>query len=124
MAKQNKPASADRKAPCPIMRQCGGCEWLGLPYRKQLARKQLAMSDLYRPLIERFGWRVDVDPVLGIGPSRETGPVTVADAPLPAPRSFRHKAATPFRPRRMWRSTQRFLRPGNARYRPLPRLRR
>ena len=98
MAKQNKPASADRKAPCPIMRQCGGCEWLGLPYRKQLARKQLAMSDLYRPLIERFGWRVDVDPVLGIGPSRETGPVTVADAPLPAPRSFRHKAATPFAP--------------------------
>lgn len=98
MAKQNKPASVDRKAPCPIMRQCGGCEWLGLPYRKQLARKQLAMSDLYRPLIERFGWRVDVDPVLGIGPSRETGPVTVADAPLPAPRSFRHKAATPFAP--------------------------
>ena len=70
----------------------------GSPTRKQLARKQLAMSDLYRPLIERFGWRVDVDPVLGIGPSRETGPVTVADAPLPAPRSFRHKAATPFAP--------------------------
>ena len=106
MAKQNKPASADRKAPCPIMRQCGGCEWLGLPYRKQLARKQLAMSDLYRPLIERFGWRVDVDPVLGIGPSRET------------------QSGHALRPRRMWRSTQRFLRPGNARYRPLPRLRR
>ncbi len=84
--------------PCPIMRSCGGCEWLGLPYRKQLARKHAAMVELFGPLIESFGWDVTVEPVLGMGESRKSGPVTTADAPLAAPRAFRYKAATPFAP--------------------------
>lgn len=91
-------AASDRKAPCPIMRDCGGCEWLGLPYRKQLKRKHAAMVELYESLIGRFGWNVHVDDVLGMGPSREAGPVTAADSPLASPRAFRHKASTPFAP--------------------------
>ncbi len=50
-----------------------GCEWLGLPYRKQLKRKHAAMVELYEPLIGRFGWNVHVDDALGMGPSREAG---------------------------------------------------
>lgn len=87
-----------REGPCPHMRTCGGCEWLGLPYRKQLARKHAAMTELFAPLIAHFGWDVAVEPVLGMGASREQGPVTVADAPLASPRAFRHKAASPFAP--------------------------
>lgn len=90
--------SSRREGPCPYMRTCGGCEWLGLPYRKQLARKHAAMTELFAPLIERFGWDAHVEPVLGMGQSREGGPVTVDDAPLASPRAFRHKAASPFAP--------------------------
>ncbi len=95
-----KPAAkhTDTGAPCPIMHNCGGCAWLGLPYRKQLARKHAAMCKLFEPLFAQFDWDVQVEPVLGMGPSRESGPVTVADAPLASPRAFRHKAATPFAP--------------------------
>lgn len=82
------------------MHACGGCEWLGLPYRKQLARKHAATAELFEPLLEAFSWDVEVAPVLGMGASREDGPVTVDDAPLAAPRMFRHKAATPFAPGR------------------------
>lgn len=91
-------ANTHREGPCPHMRTCGGCEWLGLPYRKQLARKHAAMTELFAPLIERFDWDVAVEPVLGMGADREQGPVTVADAPLASPRAFRHKAASPFAP--------------------------
>lgn len=98
MAQKRSSNPVDRKAPCSIMRDCGGCEWLGLPYRKQLARKHAAMAELYQPLIDRFGWDVEVAPVLGMGPSGESGPVTVEDAPLASPRAFRHKASTPFAP--------------------------
>lgn len=98
MTKKTAAKRADAGAPCPIMHSCGGCAWLGLPYRKQLARKHAAMCELFEPLIERFGWDVRVEPVLGMGVSRESGPVTVADAPLASPRGFRHKASTPFAP--------------------------
>lgn len=64
--------------PCPIMRSCGGCAWLGLPYRKQLARKQAAMEEL-------FGSSA-VEPILGMASEG------------PSPRGFRYKAATPFAP--------------------------
>lgn len=77
--------------PCPVMRACGGCEQLGLPYRKQLARKQAAMEELFRPLLDRMGWDVAIDPVLGMGGAAGAGK-------LPSPRAFRHKATTPFAP--------------------------
>lgn len=98
MPKKATAKRPDAGAPCPIMRACGGCAWLGLPYRKQLARKHASMCELFAPLVKRFGWDVRVEPVLGMGPSRGSGPVTVDDAPLASPRAFRHKAATPFAP--------------------------
>ena len=104
------------EAPCPIMRACGGCEWLGLPYRKQLARKQAAMEELFAPL----GLDIAIDPIVpmragGIGAISPTGTngadnsggpeprnaeseATAAPRPLASPRAFRYKAATPFAP--------------------------
>lgn len=77
--------------PCPVMHRCGGCAWLNLPYRKQLARKQAAMEELFAPLIARFGWDVQVEAVFGMGGR-------AGEDALPAPRGFRHKAVTPFAP--------------------------
>lgn len=98
MSKQRASAPLDHKAPCPIMHACGGCGWLGLPYHKQLKRKHAAMEELFSPVIERFSWDIEVEAVLGMGPTSTTGPVTASDAPLVSPRAFRHKAATPFAP--------------------------
>lgn len=78
--------------PCPIMHRCGGCEWLGIPYSKQLARKQAAIEELFRPLIERFGWTTAVEAVRGMGARAGDG------GKAPSPRAFRYKAATPFSP--------------------------
>lgn len=78
--------------PCPVMHACGGCAWIGVPYKKQLKRKQRAMEDLFAPVCERFGWDVPIDPVHGMGGTSQS---TEA---LPAPRAFRYKAATPFAP--------------------------
>lgn len=78
--------------PCPIMRACGGCAWIGMPYRKQLARKQQAMEELFSPLLDRMGWHLKLDPVWGMGAhAGEPGKAS-------APRGFRHKAQTPFAP--------------------------
>lgn len=80
----------DPKSPCSIMRACGGCTALNRPYKKQLAAKQAAMEELFAELCEREG--VAVDPIRGMG-------VTLGDpGKYPAPRGFRHKAATPFAP--------------------------
>lgn len=85
-------ARKDAAGPCPIMHACGGCAWLGVPYRKQLNRKQAAIEELFSPLRARFGWDVRIDPIRGMG--------GVAGEPgsLPSPRAFRFKATTPFAP--------------------------
>ena len=91
----NDPVSSARKAvdpksPCSIMKSCGGCTALNRPYKKQLAAKQAAMEELFAALCEREG--IAVDPIRGMG-------VTLGDpGKYPAPRGFRHKAATPFAP--------------------------
>lgn len=77
--------------PCPVMRECGGCAWLGMPYRKQLARKQRDMEELFEPLIARHRWTVAVEPVVGMGGR-------AGERDVPAPRAFRYKAVTPFAP--------------------------
>lgn len=87
-----KPArkTVDPKSPCSIMKACGGCTALNRPYKKQLAAKQAAMEELFAELCEREG--IVVDPICGMG-------VTLGDpGKYPAPRAFRHKAATPFAP--------------------------
>lgn len=82
--------TVDPKSPCSIMRACGGCTAINRPYKKQLAAKQAAMEELFAELCEREG--IAVDPIRGMG-------VTLGDpGKYPAPRGFRHKAATPFAP--------------------------
>lgn len=82
--------AVDPKSPCSIMKACGGCTALNRPYKKQLAAKQAAMEELFAALCEREG--ISVDPIRGMG-------VTLGDpGKYPAPRGFRHKAATPFAP--------------------------
>ena len=110
-AQSNQPAprpsaSAERRArkdaagPCPIMRACGGCAWIGMPYRKQLAHKQATIEELFAPLIAQFGWDVAPDAVVGMradvgdaarepgyDPLRD-GTITAAEGKCPAPRAF------------------------------------
>lgn len=65
---------------CPIARQCGGCEWLAVPYPIQLERKQRAVRELFDDALGRDGAEL-LEPV---GMRRPLG--------------YRHKAATPFSP--------------------------
>lgn len=65
---------------CPIARQCGGCEWLSVPYPIQLRRKQEAMVSLFEDLAKADG--CEVLPIVG----------------MDEPRFYRYKAATPFAP--------------------------
>ena len=93
--------AVDPKSPCSIMKACGGCAALNRPYKKQLAAKQAAMEELFASLCEREG--ISVDPIRGMG-------VTLGDpGKYPAPRGFRHKAATPFAPRQRRHCPVRFL---------------
>lgn len=89
-----KPSKNDRgDGPCPVMRSCGGCTWLGLPYHKQLSRKQQAVEELFAPFISRHRWDTVIEPVYGMGGC-------AGDGPLPRPTGFRYKAVTPFSPGR------------------------
>lgn len=63
---------------CPIARDCGGCEWLAVPYPIQLRRKQEQVEGLLGAMAEKDG--AVVEPIRGMG----------------EPLRYRHKAATPF----------------------------
>ena len=65
---------------CPIARECGGCEWLAVPYPIQLRRKGEYVEQLFSQMAEADG--ATIEPVRGM------------DEPL----AYRHKAATPFAP--------------------------
>ena len=64
---------------CQIARDCGGCEWLSVPYPIQLRRKQEEVSGLLSQMVESDGGEV-----------REI--VGMEGEPL----AYRHKAATPY----------------------------
>ena len=66
---------------CKIARNCGGCEWLNVPYPIQLRRKQEQVESLLGDMAASCGARIDK--ICG-----------VAGEPL----AYRHKAATPFAP--------------------------
>ena len=114
-------ARKDAAGPCPLMHECGGCSWLGMPYAKQLTRKQQTIDELFAPLIKAHRWGIAPEAVRGMrmpangqsdhargardmsDPLDPTGiigarTVTAAEGKLPAPRHFRYKAATPFAP--------------------------
>ncbi|MBM6774497.1 23S rRNA (uracil(1939)-C(5))-methyltransferase RlmD [Olsenella profusa] len=63
---------------CPIARDCGGCEWLAVPYPIQLHRKQEQVEKLLGSMAQEDGAAVE-----GIRGMAE-------------PVRYRHKAATPF----------------------------
>ena len=63
---------------CPIARDCGGCEWLAVPYPIQLRRKQEQVEGLLDEMARQDG--AEVEPIRG------------TDEPV----RYRHKAATPF----------------------------
>ena len=65
---------------CPIARECGGCEWLAVPYPIQLKRKGAFVEELFKKMVEADGATLD--------------DVRAMDDP----RGYRHKAATPFAP--------------------------
>ena len=66
---------------CKIARNCGGCEWLSVPYPIQLRRKQEEVESLLGDMAASCGARIDK--ICGV-----TG----------EPLAYRHKAATPFAP--------------------------
>ena len=70
---------------CRIARDCGGCEWLAVPYPIQLRRKQKQVEELLDGAAREDG--AAVDPIRGM------------DEPV----RYRHKAATPFAHARGWR---------------------
>ena len=61
---------------CPKARQCGGCEWLAVPYPIQLERKLATVTELFEPL------GVTPDPIKG----------------MDDPTAYRAKVITPFQP--------------------------
>ena len=61
---------------CPQAAQCGGCEWLAVPYPIQLERKRAALAELFAPT--------------GVEPQEVVG----MDEPL----HYRAKAMTPYQP--------------------------
>ena len=66
---------------CPIARECGGCEWLAVPYPIQLERKQAAIEELFSEASAADG--APIDAILG----------------MDEPQAYRHKAAAAFGPR-------------------------
>ena len=63
---------------CPIARECGGCEWLAVPYPIQLRRKQEQVEGLLGEMARADGGSLEA--------------IRGMDEPL----RYRHKAATPF----------------------------
>lgn len=63
---------------CPISRDCGGCEWLAVPYPIQLRRKQEQVSELLGEMVLADGGALE--------------DIRGMEEPL----HYRHKAATPF----------------------------
>ena len=65
---------------CPIARDCGGCEWLAVPYPIQLRRKREYVDGLFADMASAD--HATIEDVIGMA----------------KPCRYRHKAATPFAP--------------------------
>ena len=53
-----RPADSMAKSRCPYSKQCGGCDWIDVPYEEQLIRKQ----ETVRKMVGKYG---EVAPVIG-----------------------------------------------------------
>ena len=56
--------TADSKLSCPVSRMCGGCQWMGESYEKQLQKKQQRVQELLKGICPK------VNPIVGM----ETAP--------------------------------------------------
>ncbi len=83
---------------CPVARECGGCEWLAVPYPIQLSRKRDAVAEALAAPLAREG--AELLPIAGMGGD---------------PVAFRNKAASPFAPGRGGRVRCGFYRRGTHR---------
>lgn len=69
---------------CPVERECGACQLLGVPYQEQLAEKQRRMEELFAPLADEDTTFLPID-----GMER--------------PLYYRNKVMTPYAPGRILR---------------------
>ena len=53
------PTISKREKPCPNFKKCGGCQYLDMPYDKQLAKKQKEVFELLKPFCK-------VNPIVGM----------------------------------------------------------
>lgn len=51
----NKTATPENKNKCPYADNCGGCDYQGVPYEKQLEQKQKEMEKLLKPYVPKGG---------------------------------------------------------------------
>ena len=65
---------------CPVEKDCGGCEWLAVPYPIQLERKSKDMAHLFEPFTQNS--ECTMKPIVG----------------MDTPAAYRYKAATPLAP--------------------------
>ncbi|HIT50715.1 MAG TPA: 23S rRNA (uracil(1939)-C(5))-methyltransferase RlmD [Candidatus Aveggerthella excrementigallinarum] len=90
VAEAQRAEATERKAPsrsglsCPVERECGACQLLGVPYAEQLEEKQARMRELFGPLSD------DACAFL---------PICGMDRPL----YYRNKVMTPYAPGRVVR---------------------
>ena len=53
--KQMPKQKQNNKCICPVANKCGGCDWIGMPYEKQLEEKRKAVSKLLQPFCKLEG---------------------------------------------------------------------
>lgn len=81
---------ADQTYSCPVLRQCGGCQWLDIPYAQQLERKQHDIEELFATYLGKSSKAgtatgvLTVDPIIGMSD----------------PQRYRTKILAPFAPAR------------------------
>lgn len=51
--------NAQKKSLCPVGKQCGGCQWIDVPYEEQLKKKQARLQELLKPFVK-------LEPILGM----------------------------------------------------------
>lgn len=59
MEKKSTQKNVQKKSLCPAGKQCGGCQWIDVPYEEQLKRKQARLQEFLKPFVK-------TEPILGM----------------------------------------------------------